>query len=298
MLIELPAFLRYGNEAVILDVLVQEMEDEPLVDDRRPEADVVILAGTIQGEFIVVIGLDHGIGYAGQNTGQMLQLEVLRQGLYQFDYQRHFLTAVEAGLGMQAVVAGAAVIRRIVLPKVVEQQLATALAGFCVCHRFLEELLANLLLCHGLPLHELFQLLDILITVVGDAQALLTVASGTAGFLVIALDALGNIVMNHKTDVRFVYPHAKGDGGHNDVYFLHQELVLVFCAGFCIQAGVVRKGLDAIDGQHLGQFLHLFAAEAINDAGLAGVLADKTDNVLFRFHLIPYLIVQIGPVEG
>ena len=147
-------------------------------------------------------------------------------------------------------------------------------------------------------MHELFQLLDILITVVGDAQALLTVASGTAGFLVIALDALGNIVMNHKTDVRFVYSHAKGDGGHNDVNFLHQELVLVFCAGFGIQAGVVRKGLDAIDGQHLGQFLHLFAAEAINDAGLAGVLADKTDNVLFRFHLIPYLIVQIGPVEG
>ena len=44
----------------------------------------------------------------------------------------------------------------------------------------------------------------------------LAVAARAAGLLVVGLDALGQIAMRHKTNVRLVYPHSKSDGGHHD----------------------------------------------------------------------------------
>ena len=61
---------------------------------------------------------------------------------------------------------------------------------------------------------------------------------------------------------------------------------------------MVGEGLDAVDGQQLGQFLHLLAAEAVDDAGLAGVLADEADDVLFGVHLVADLVVEVRAVEG
>ena len=60
---------------------------------------------------------------------------------------------------------------------------------------------------------------------------------------------------------------------------------------------MVRKGLDAVDAQRLGHFLHPFTAEAVDDAGFAGILADKADDVFFRVYLVPHFVVKIGPVE-
>ena len=295
---ELPPLIRNGNETVILNVLLQEMQDESLMDNSRPEAYVMVLSGAKQLQSVVLIRLDHGVGNAGKHIGQVLHLEMLRQGLYEFYHQAHVFPSVETGLGMQAIVAGAAVVRQIIFPEVIEQQLPAALAGFCIGHRFVEELLADFLLRHRFPLHELLQLLDVLIAIVRDTQAFLPVPSGATGFLIIAFYALGNIVMDNEADVRLVYTHAEGNGGHNHIHFLRKELVLIVGPGFGIQPGMIRKGADAIDTEELSQFFHLFAAKAVDDAGLAGVLPDKTDDILFRFHLVPYLIIQIGPIEG
>ena len=119
----------------------------------------------------------------------------------------------------------------------------------------------------------------------------MAVTAGAAGFLIIALYALGDVIVDDETDVLLVYAHAKGDGGNNHVYLLHQELILVIGPCLCVQTGMVRESPDAVYGKELGQFLHLLAAEAVDDAALAGILADKTDYVLFRFHLVPYLII-------
>ena len=199
---------------------------------------------------------------------------------------------------METVVAGAAIIGSVIFPEVIEEQFSAALAGLGVRHRFLQELFADFLLCHGFPLHEFFQFLDILVTVVGNALAFLAVTTGPARLLIIALDALGDVVVDDKAHVRLVDSHAEGDGGHDDVDLLHQELVLVLGPGFGVQAGMVGQGPDSVDGEHLGHLFHLFAAQAIDDAGFAGVLADEADDVFLRFHLVPHLIVQIGPVEG
>ena len=104
--------------------------------------------------------------------------------------------------------------------------------------------------------------------------------------------------MDDEADVRLVNAHAEGNGGHYDVYLFHQELVLILRPCFGVQAGVVRQRLDTVDGEHLGHFLHLLAAETVDDAALAGILADETDNVLLRLHLIPYFIIKVGPIKG
>ena len=58
-------------------------------------------------------------------------------------------------------------------------------------------------------------------------QILSTIPPGTTCFLVISFQALGYIIMDHKTDIRLVNSHSECDGGHYDIHLFHQELVLV-----------------------------------------------------------------------
>ena len=60
---------------------------------------------------------------------------------------------------------------------------------------------------------------------------------------------------------------------------------------------MVREGLDAVDAQQLRHLLHLLAAQAVDDAGLAGILADELDEVLLGIHLVADLVVEVGAVE-
>ena len=46
--------------------------------------------------------------------------------------------------------------------------------------------------------------------------------------------------MNDEAHVGLVDAHAEGDGGHNDVHLLGEELVLVFGAHLGLKACVVR----------------------------------------------------------
>ena len=61
---------------------------------------------------------------------------------------------------------------------------------------------------------------------------------------------------------------------------------------------MVGARLDAVDAQQLGDFLHLFARQAVNDAGLAGVLLDVFDHVLLDVLFVAHFVVEVGTVEG
>ena len=87
-------------------------------------------------EFVVLVRLYKGVGIACQDACQMLQLEVLRQGLYKLYDKLHVCAPVKARLGIHAVVAVVAVVLRIILSEVIEQQLPAASPGLCVGHRF------------------------------------------------------------------------------------------------------------------------------------------------------------------
>ena len=62
---------------------------------------------------------------------------------------------------------------------------------------------------------KLLQLHDVGVVVKEQSIGRVAIATGTPDFLVITLNALGQIIMNNPAHIAFIYAHSKGDGGHN-----------------------------------------------------------------------------------
>jgi hypothetical protein len=86
-------------------------------------------------------------------------------------------------------------------------------------------------------------------------------------------------VVDYEAHIGFVDAHAEGNGGHDHVHVFHQEPVLVAGALAGVHASMVRQRLDAVHNQHLGNFLHLLPAEAIDDAAATGMLFHEADDL-------------------
>ena len=166
-----------------------------------------------------------------------------------------------------------------------------------VGHHLVQELTVDFLLCDRFALHELLQLLDVLVGVVAYADAFFAVAPGTAGLLIVAFDALGDVVVDNETNVGLVDTHAEGYGCHYHVGLFHKEGVLIVRAHLGVKPGMIRQCTDAVDAEELGHLLNLLAAEAVYDAALPGVLADELHDVLVGIHLGTHLVIEVGPVE-
>ena len=151
---------------------------------------------------------------------------------------------------------------------------------------------------HRLVFTEFFELQNVVVAVEHQAVAFQAVAAAAAGFLVVALDGFGRVIVNHEAHVGLVDAHAEGDGGHNHVALLVQERVLVVDAHLLVEAGVVGAGAHVVHAQQLGNFLHLLAAQAINDAGLALVPLHVLNELLFGVVLGAHLVVEVGAVEA
>ena len=104
--------------------------------------------------------------------------------------------------------------------------------------------------------------------------------------------------MDDETHVGLVDTHAKGDGSHDDVNLLHQEVILRLRAERAVETGMIGRRLDVIGFQHLSQFLNLLARKTIDDATLARMLLDELDDVLIHvMRLRTHLIIQVGTVK-
>ena len=210
-----------------------------------------------------------------------------------------FARGVDLLLGMEAVVAVAAIVLVILLAEVVEQQFAAAYGALGVAGRGFEQLAPDVLLGYRLPLHELLELLEVVVGVERYAASLATVTAGAPRLLIVALEALGHVVVYHEAHVGLVDAHAEGYCGHYHVYPLHDEVVLRLAAGGCVHSGVVRRGGDVVGLQHGGELFHPFTGETVDDAAFAGVLFDVFYNLLVDVaRLGPHLVVEIGTVEG
>ena len=104
--------------------------------------------------------------------------------------------------------------------------------------------------------------------------------------------------MNDEAHIRFVDSHTKGDGGYDNINFLHQKVVLRLRAQCGFQSCMVRCGLDVVSLQNLSQFLHLLTRQTIDNTTLTRMLLDKLDNILvdvLRFGA--YLVIEIRAIE-
>ena len=124
------------------------------------------------------------------------------------------------------------------------------------------------------------------------------VTPGTARLLVIILHALGHVVVQHEPHVGLVNAHAKGVRRHNDRRGVVDEVILIFAACFGGQARVVLCGRKAVFGQKLLQLVHILAGGAVDDAALAGVVAQILDDKIVLAAGALDLKVEVGPVKA
>ena len=104
-----------------------------------------------------------------------------------------------------------------------------------------------------LSLRRVFHLLDeeLVLDPVGlrveeDAVAGQAIAAGPARFLVVALDGLGQVVVDDEADVGFVDSHAKGDGRDDHGDLVPDKPLLGRPADRVVETSVIGKGLDAV----------------------------------------------------
>ena len=182
---------------------------------------------------------DRGRLVAVDDIDDLVFLELLFHSLHDFQHKLDLLGRIHFGFRMVAIVAVVAILLLVVLTEVMEQVFAAAVGGFGVCRGLREQLFDDLLFGDRLLGGEFFEFVQILGVVEGDAKSFAVVTAGASGLLVVAFETLGHVVVDHEAHVRFVDAHAEGDGGHDDLGFLHQEVILVLDACFGVEAGVV-----------------------------------------------------------
>ena len=127
-----------------------------------------------------------------------------------------------------------------------EQKDPPTATGLHVPEGFLDQLLSDLLFGHRFVVQELLKLLNILVAVKGQAMSSCAISACTPCLLVIAFEALWNIVMDYESNIGLVDAHAEGDGGHHHIHLLHEECVLMPGAGGRIETRVIGQGLDSV----------------------------------------------------
>ena len=254
------------ENTVVLNFFLHQVFYQTLPAHGFPIGIVFAFALAKHGQKMMFALLYIGAGLAHGNVDEMVHFELRLGFFHQSQEIAHVFGGIHPFSRMAAVVAVAAVLVGIVFAKVVQNVFAAAHARFGIRHGFGHELLGHFLFGHGLIFEKFLQLHDVVLGIEGNATPFAAVATRPAGFLIVALNALGHIVVNHKTHIGLVNPHAKGNGGHNHVYFFHQEFVLIFGAGLRIQPGVIGQGFNAVGAQNLRKLFHFFAAQTIDNA--------------------------------
>ena len=247
------------QQTVVLDILLQIASDERLPNDGIPDFRILVLAHAELFELMMLMGIDL-IGLAAHDEADdIVATEILLDRLHRFQYGDQLFAGLALGAGMQTIIAVVAVVLFVVLTKVVEQHLTPTHRGLGIGCRLLQQLSAYVLLGHGLALHELIELLQVLVAIESQTDALSAVASGTARLLIVALKRLGYVVVNDEAHIGLVDAHAKGNGSHNNINLLHEEVVLSLRARGAVKPGMISLSLDVVGTQHVGQVLHFFA---------------------------------------
>ena len=229
----------------------------------------------------------------------MLCLEAFLDSMDDTQHKHQLVCCLHSFTRMQAVVALATVVRFIFLSEVMEQELAPTNGCLGIGSRLLQQLSADVLFSDRLALHELLQLAQVMGREEGQADTFTAIAAGSSGLLIIPLQALGNVIMYDVAHIGLVDTHAKGNGSHDDIDALHEEVILCLGSVCRLHAGMIGTCCDVVGTEHLRQLLHAATAQTIDDAALALVLEDETCDVLVNvLRLGADFVVEVGAVEG
>ena len=105
------------------------------------------------------------------------------------------------------------------------------------------------------------------------AAGRVAIAAGAARLLVVGLNALGHVVVDHVAHVGLVDAHAKGVGGNHHLDIVVDKGALALATGVVAHACMVAANANAAGAQSLGklrgQRVDRLAGRAIHDAALA-----------------------------
>ena len=131
-----------------------------------------------------------------------------------------------------------------------------------------------------------------------DRLGSIAVATGPAGFLIIALNRFRNPGMGDETDVGLVDPHSEGNRGNDHHVFRSDKGRLVGSADFRRQAGVIGQDRASAGlAQPFGQFLHLAAGRSVDDTR-TGLVIHQPLQLPEGAVAMADGITDVGPVEA
>ena len=183
--------------------------------------------------------------------------------------------------GGVAVVAVGAIVGCVGFAEVVQQRLAaTGQLVFCIADNGIQVLDGDAFFLALFLVDEIVDLGDVGITIKQEAVCGQTVTPGATDLLIIAFDAFRQIKVDDEAHVGFVDAHPEGDGGDNDLHIVADERFLILLSVYIFQSGVIGSGGISTRDQIRGQFIHLFAREAIDDARLILVTFEHVDGLL------------------
>ena len=124
------------------------------------------------------------------------------------------------------------------------------------------------------------------------------IAPRASGFLVVALDVFRQIGMDHVAHVRFVDPHAEGDGGANDLQVVAQKLFLVARPFLRLEPRMVRRRLDPRLAERRSHRLRHPPRLRVNNPRLIGPLPHELHHLRRSLGLWNNAVIQIRTIEA
>ena len=130
-----------------------------------------------------------------------------------------------------------------------------------------------------------------------DAFGRFPVPPGPPGLLVVGLDRLGEIVMNHEPHIGLVDAHTECDGGAYDPGGIFKKRILYCLPDRAGEAGMVRHCCKPAFLEVGCALLGLLLAQAVHDAGLPPVSAADLGQLDGRFLFFEHPVLQVLAVE-
>ena len=202
------------------------------------------------------------------------------------------------GLLLGAAIASIAVVLVVSLAEVLQQRPATASLGRHVADQRLQQCLSLL----GFRRCSLFDETLLAPDIAGcEQQAHISwqpVSAGTTDLLVVRLDVVGQIDVQHVTDVGFVDAHTESHGRDHDVDFVSDERRLVLRPHLGREPSVIRQRFQATLLQPLGHRVHVFAGAAVDDSALTLVCIDEGKRLRQHVGLGLNVYVEVWAIEA
>ena len=280
-----------------------DAEAQKVAPDRAPLRAGEIFTDAVGGELVMPPALDFFIRGAGENLDEVVHADAETSTLpHAVNAGEQFLRlggGVVIFAWLEAVVARAAIWLRVGLGEVVQKLPASAGGAVRISHHK-PQLLAGdpLFVAVAHFIDEVRLLRGIARAEEQEAVAGESIAAGTTGFLIVALDIFRQVVVNDPAHIGFVDAHAEGDGSADDARLVADEEFLVLRPLVVGEACVIWHGGESALREALCHTVRRGPRSAIDDAAIHRSRFDEVQNLLRRLLLGNDAIGEVRTVEA